>query len=493
MSNLSQDVGAVVSAPPSLPPLPAVVRYFDHFEDCYRTLANLDADDVWHVHHDGGLRSMPFGYGPMRWHNQLLKLFIVDVLATRATATAVNYSQALNTIDGDLLRDIIEAIGRDLPSEFRLRWITDFWGRLKRGEQIPVRSLLQYCCTSNVGHWRTSDRDIVRALPGAPLDKYARVRSGECFIDLRDQSKLVDYLDQTAGRASEGTAHAQELRLAALLALSYQYGLRPSQLARLRVGSVRLFPSGKVHVTVELIKQRGQKRGSLVVRSIQQDWCVLFHCWFAGVQRPANERLFDLVPTEMTRTIRELTEEITDTPYSANDLRHTAAQRLVDGGASREMVAEFLGHSDISASDVYFESSAQQAELINQALGLSDIYRHVERAARTKTIDPDVLRQAPADQQVGGSPHGVPIAGIGLCAVGQSLCRRNPVLSCYTCHRFMPVKDENLHLQVLENLRGVVLSFARPNSVDVVSPAMLQARATLEAVQRLVVGTSDDA
>lgn len=83
-------------------------------------------------------------------------------------------------------------------------------------------------------------------------------------------------------------------------------------------------------------------------------------------------------------------------------------------------------------------------------------------------------------------PHGVPVSGIGACTSGQSLCRRNPVLACYTCHKFLPVSDAALHSGVLEDLRGVVRSFDQPQKLDRVSGAMMQLRATLEAIEAVV-------
>jgi hypothetical protein len=44
--------------------------------------------------------------------------------------------------------------------------------------------------------------------------------------------------------------------------------------------------------------------------------------------------LFGLTPQGVSRAIMELTEELTGDAWSPTDLRHTAAQRLADGGIS---------------------------------------------------------------------------------------------------------------------------------------------------------------
>ncbi len=89
-------------------------------------------------------------------------------------------------------------------------------------------------------------------------------------------------------------------------------------------------------------------------------------------------------------------------------------------------------------------------------------------------------------------PHGIPVTGLGQCKAGQSLCQRNPALACYTCHKFLPVSDVKVHSELLEAYRRVVNSFERPNHVVRASPATLQLRSTLEALQRLVAELSTE-
>ncbi|MBP0657292.1 site-specific integrase, partial [Mycobacterium tuberculosis] len=77
---------------------------------------------------------------------------------------------------------------------------------------------------------------------------------------------------------------------------------------------------------------------------------------------------------------------------------HTAAQRLVDAGASQEELAEFLGHSDMTTALVYYETSANQAERVNKALGISEIYQRVARIAHNRFIGPEELAQLKESQ-----------------------------------------------------------------------------------------------
>ena len=190
---------------------------------------------------------------------------------------------------------------------------------------------------------------------------------------------------------------------------------------------------------------------------------------------------FNLAPQKLSIILRDLLEKITGTRWSPTDLRHTAAQRLADAGTSHIALSEFMGHSTTLTANVYFDASPNQAQRINQALAISNIYSNVAAVARTRTIDKGALLRLPPDQQIGGAPHGIPIAGIGGCSAGQSLCSKNPVLSCYTCRKFLPLSDFAVHESVVESLRPVVTEFANASRFNEESPAYTQLRRMFQA------------
>lgn len=481
--NSREDLGG-----PPLPPLPSLVRYHDDFDDCYRSVGDLDASNHWVLTINGRREVLSFDQ-LSGWRHRFLKIVVVDLLARRSTSTAFTYASSLRALPVGLLASILDAIGGQRPQRFLDLWSDQFRSKLRPDQMRAVRYVAGMACRMGIGHWAESDSDLVRRLPGASIDKFARARSGKCFLPFKAQSEIVEHIDQAAARARTIGLGERDLIEICVLALSYQYGLRPGQIARIQREGVRRFQSGAVHISISLLKQRGEKRAREVVRPIQRDWCVLFERLPESAGR-AQGKLLAMIPAQVSTLVRQLTQDITGTSYSCADLRHTAAQRLVDGGASRETVSDFLGHTDTSAVDVYYETSPQQAELVNAALGLSDIYRNVEKVARTGTIDPELLRSYSPDNQVSGIPHGVPISGVGLCRTGQSLCQRNPVVACYTCHRFLPVADLKTHEAVLSDMREAVTAFDQPSRVDRVSPAMLQLRYTLEAIQRLVTDLS---
>jgi len=158
----------------------------------------------------------------------------------------------------------------------------------------------------------------------------------------------------------------------------------------------------------------------------------------------------------------------------------------VDSGASHEELAAAMGHSELRTGLVYFRASANQAELVNKALGISETYRTVARIATERFIDESELAKLRGDQQVGGVPHGIPISGIGGCESGQPSCPFNPVTACYGCPKFMPVRDLALHEQVLKDFRSIVLFYKDVGHGEVASPAYLQLQRTISEVQGVI-------
>jgi hypothetical protein len=199
----------------------------------------------------------------------------------------------------------------------------------------------------------------------------------------------------------------------------------------------------------------------------------------------AQDSFFGLSPDAVSQLIGGETEAILGRSRSANELRHTAAQRMADAGATKEELAEFLGHTSLETGLIYFDQSPTQAARLNKALALSPIYTAIVEVARTGTIDKAALLGLPADRQVMGCPHGIPIAGIGACELGQSLCAKNPVLSCYGCRKFMPVADAATHRRVLESLRPVVRFFFDASREEAQMPAYGQLTRTLAAVEEV--------
>lgn len=82
------------------------------------------------------------------------------------------------------------------------------------------------------------------------------------------------------------------------------------------------------------------------------------------------------------------------------------------------------------------------------------------------------------------------MSGIGGCNLGQSLCSKNPVLSCYTCSKFLPLGEIDVHERVLEQFRPIVVEFASASRDNRISPAFVQLKATLDGVRHVIQSLS---
>ncbi len=469
-----------VPALPQLPPLPSIIRYYDDFDRIDRRLDSLH-EDTWNIHRNGEVDCFAFGGIPEPVRS-VVKRVLSETLVGNATTTAANYWRCWVASPTDCLYEGVVYAIQQSPVEFRSWWTMQAVEQLSRHQALAFRHLLHWLCRWEVGQWRSADAALVRALPGHAYRKYAGVRDRSSILPYEARSKIVAYLDELSGLAASGQCTPIAARDGAILAVAYQHGLRSRQIAMLDVSDVRILDAQTVHIRPTVIKQRSQKVGNRVNRRIQAEWTPLFRCWADVLEFKSNGKFFRMVPIEIAGIVGDVSERVTGSRYATGMFRHTGAQRLADSGASREEVSAYLSHTDTTAADHYIESSPAQNMLVNAALGESPTYQSIAAAMRGDLITVADLLGRPADQQIGGMPHGIPVSGIGACTAGQSLCTRNPVLSCYTCHKFLPVSDSSIHQQVLTDLRHVVRSFDQPSRIDRVSPAMMQLRGTLEAV-----------
>ena len=382
------------------------------------------------------------------------------------------------------------------PTEIRSFWAEFFARDLPIEAYACAKSILRLLCKYRLNQWTDSYQGVVSALPLPFKDKYAVVRSGEAFLSLDDEAAVVRFLDEAAVEAEKSLLSLEGVQDAGMLLCAYQFAMRPIQIAMLtfRDMKVRREDVGmlaSVHITFRMAKQRSSSAAKPLLRRVKLEWAPLFveiDRHFQASGEDAGVRVFGAISAnEASRRISSLLRDLLELDATAVNLRHTAAQRLVDAGASQEELAEFLGHSDVTTALVYYETSASQAERVNKALGISEIYQRVARIAHDRFIGPEELAHLKESQQIGGAPHGIPIAGIGGCTSGQAACPYNPILSCYGCRKFMPIQDVQMHSRVLADFRGLARFFHDSSRGDTVSPAYLQLERTIAEVQAVVV------
>ncbi len=484
----------VVSELPALPPL---IRYYDEFDDVTRSIASADKAEAFELQiygrtHRLELSRYPAAYGLLV--KQLFLYLLGEGLHVMSAFKAANGATHFSMTE-------VEKLMGAGPHKVSREWT------LLRARDLPQdayrfgKTLLRLLCIHRLCGWSPTYGEFIRSsLPGPASDSHAGVHSGDVFLSVDEEAAIVRHLDEVVaalGSSATAAPSNEEVRDAGMMLCAYQFAMRPIQIAMLPMRNVRIWhdtpdESPTVHLTFHMAKQQSDSKRRPLTRRVKREWAPLFVAF--NERRKAEgaagtARFFDVqsvaeVGIRIAALVRRLIGS--DELGTATDLRHTAAQRLVDAGASHEELAEFMGHAHVQTGLVYFATSATHAERVNRALGASDVYRRVAKIAHDRFISAEELAQLKGEQQIAGVPHGIPIAGIGGCESGQPACPYNPITSCYGCRKFMPLHDKAMHERVLAEMRDVVLFFERSSRGDVRSPAHLQLQRTIAEVQTVI-------
>jgi integrase len=482
----------------AVPELPSVIRYYDDFLDIPCSIRNPTQHDIWSLSISGSTELLDFGNFDSGIR-PLIKHWCCDQIQSLAVATAKLRYHGLRRVEpGDM-----ELVLSSSPTEARSAWQVLMSSGYGTTEVMSIKSILYYFCKFNLAGWSFQYADFLSTLPLPATDKYASVRSGDVFLSVDEEAVLVAHFDRLCDTITLNPQMVtdQELRETAILVCSFQFGLRPMQIGMLQMRDVRIWRDNEnsiasVHLTFRMIKQRSRNKALPLLRKVKREWTPLFIELYERAIRAGlngDDRIFGVSSARETgNVITKATAALLPESRSATQLRHTAAQRLVDAGASQEELAEFMGHSDIDTGLIYFQTSANQAERVNAALGISAIYQQVTKIAHERFIDEMELSVLKGVQQIGAVPHGIPISGIGGCAIGQPSCPSNPVTACYGCFKFMPINDPEIHRQVLVDFRSVVTFFAEASEGDENSPAYVQLKRTISNVQAIIAELEGD-
>lgn len=481
----------------ALPQLPSVIRYYDDFLDVGCSIRNPVQNDIWSLSISGSTELLDFGnFEPAI--RVLLKHWCCDQIQTLAVATGrLRFHSLRRILPSDML-----LIMTSTPTSVRLNWQELISKTYRTADMDALKSILYYFCKFNLAGWSPQYAEFLSTLPLPATDKNASVRSGDAFLSVDEEAVLVAHFDKLCDTIALNPQIVtdQELRETAILICSFQFGLRPMQIGMLQMRDIRIWVDvedsiASVHLTFRMIKQRSKNKALPLLRKVKREWAPLFIELYERAIRAGingDDRIFGVSSArEAGYVIKKLTATLLPESCTATQLRHTAAQRLVDAGASQEELAEFMGHSDIETGLIYFQTSANQAERVNAALGISAIYQQVTKIAHDRFIDEKELVTLKGEQQIGAVPHGIPISGIGACAIGQPSCPSNPVTACYGCFKFLPLNDPETHRQVLADFRSVVTFFAEASNGDENSPAYVQLKRTISNVQSIIAELED--
>jgi integrase len=470
-----------------LPPLPRTIVYEDDYDEVVRSIPLVKAEDELQLTISGELRSISFlaFEQPVR---TLVRHFLLMALLDSAPASVSFYYYGLRKHSSAQLTEIAMAD----PLMVKARW-TSLTNDFSKDAYAATKAFLGYLCDIRLKSWAPQFRTLVENLPVPHHDQYAVVRAGDCFLEIEEEAKIVRWIDEAV--VSWAVLSENALRLASLVVCSYQFGMRPKQLGTLRKRDCEIRWSNEdglpsVYLTFRMLKQRDPLASRLpLLRKVKREWAPLVAATHALLHAEPSTAFFfgfDSRRELSDALIGQLNEILPGMGRVAYDLRHSMAQRMVDAGASQEEIAAALGHTHLTSGLVYFRASANQSELVNKALGLSETYRMVAQIAADRFISNDDLARLKSEQQIAGVPHGIPIAGIGACKTSQPSCPYNPVTACYGCPKFMPVRDVAIHEQVLRDFRGVVNEFRIAGAGDQESPAYMQLRRTISEVQGVI-------
>lgn len=175
--------------------------------------------------------------------------------------------------------------------------------------------------------------------------------------------------------------------------------------------------------------------------------------------RVANDLFFGhSEPNTLSRRFRETVAEVAPPtprldfaplPVAPQRFRYTYGTRLAEEGASKVVIANRLGHSDLQNVDVYFSASPKVVDNIDKTMG--PLLIPLARAFQGHLVEDEASstqKGAPGSRIIDFRVSTKPVGGCKQCAIG---CAFDKPVACYTCFRFEPFLDAP-HEKVLQRL-----------------------------------------
>jgi integrase/recombinase XerD len=247
----------------------------------------------------------------------------------------------LDDLDAPLIAAFLEHLERDRGNSPRTR----------NNRLAAIHSMFAYAALQHPEHAASITR--VLAIPPKRTE-----RNLVTFLTDEEVDALIDACDKRrwTGRRDH-----------AMLVLAIQTGLRISELASLTCADITLSTGATVHCVG---KGRKERRTPLVALTR-----TVLRAWLAERQGAPNEPLFptttgkhlsrDAIERRLTRhvaTAAASCPSIASKHVTAHTLRHTAAMRLLLSGVDVTVIALWLGHEQISTTNVYLHADMAQKE-----------------------------------------------------------------------------------------------------------------------------------
>ncbi|OZB69556.1 MULTISPECIES: site-specific integrase [unclassified Thiomonas] len=153
-------------------------------------------------------------------------------------------------------------------------------------------------------------------------------------------------------------------------------------------------------------------------------------------------------------------------PVNPRRFRYTFGTRLAEEGASKIVIADRLGHTDLQNVDVYFEASPKIIENIDNAMDAQ--LAPLANAFRGRLVEDEehsTHKGAPGsriiDFRVSKNP-------VGSCGGKGQGCEFNKPVACYTCFKFEPWLDAP-HEKILQRLTKERSGFSNDDRMSAVN------------------------
>lgn len=459
------------------PPSAESLRLYDKYSDSESVYFCFDA--AWMLSVQGRRGSVSFSLNASE--RALQQKLIVLTQESHSPSAVYKFGLTITT-NWEVIKELLSSGPESIKKAWRNQ-VTDI--ELARAG----KTVLNFACRCSVGPWNPRHMNLVKGLDshsiGSRQEQLDRLKRREKLLPIEMQAKITRTLDEASCVSDLGEDDLEGL---SALAFIFQHGVRPVQALSLRMEHVEILQESNGNqaciVSFHAAKQR-QGRSFELPRQVKPEWAAPVIELHARAAKTGRTRLFNSTTAEQlwTRVRSVCDARQGDASFKAGHLRHTAAQMLADAGHSRESIRKFLGQTNWGTAAAYIEASRKQAELINKALGASQLYGKIISMAAGNFVTLEELLRAPEDQQIGGIVGNRLVSGIGLCRSGQSACAYNPVTSCYGCSKFMPSLDRHAHEEAVSGMRAQITQYLAIDP-DNPSPASLQLTRALSVAQQ---------
>ncbi len=268
-----------------------------------------------------------------------LEMMAVERDASPLTLSA--YARDLSDADSHLEAGLMDADASAVERWFRALAERGLSPATQSRRRSAVRQFYRFVLGEG---WRADD-------PSSRLDAPRRGRSLPKVLERVEVERLI-------AAAAEGDTSGA-LRLTALVELAYASGLRVSELLTLQVEAVRRDPAFLI------VRGKGGKERmaplNAAARTAVSDWLAARDA-ARNPDVPDSPWLFPsrgakghLTPRRFAQLLDQAASRAGIDParVSPHVLRHAFATHLLDGGADLRVVQTFLGHADISTTQIY--------------------------------------------------------------------------------------------------------------------------------------------